>query len=415
VIALCDMETFYASCELVFRPDIQNRRVVVLSNNDGCIVACTKEAKAAGVEKFTPYFQQKALLEKEQVTVFSSNYTLYGLISQRIMAILQDEAPLAELYSIDEAFMDVAGIPNVKAFATHLRRRVWKEQRIPMGVGVAPSKTLAKLANKASKSYEKLNGVCVLDSGHKWQWLCKRLAVTEVWGIGIGMARRLAKVGVYTALDLASLSLSQARTIGGVVLSRTVNELNGIPSISFEEVTPNKQVIVSSKSFGEKVVDLHSLKQAASTYATQATEKLRKQKSVAGMLTVWINTGQHDKRQAYYHPATHWVFDPPVDDALVISGTASRLIESLYRENHRYTKATVSLSKIYPKGYQQTHLFHSSDTDDRIGRVIDAINDRYGRQTIKPARQVGGLWRMKQHFRSPNYLTRWPDIPVVIC
>jgi DNA polymerase V len=415
VIALCDMETFYASCELVFRPDIKNRRVVVLSNNDGCIVACSKEAKAVGVEKFTPYFQQKALLEKEQVTVFSSNYTLYGLISQRIMAILQEEAPLAEVYSIDEAFLDVAGIPDVKAFAAHLRRRVWQEQRIPMGVGVAPSKTLAKLANKASKTYEKLNGVCVLDSEYKWQWLCDRLPVTDVWGVGKGMAKRLAVVGVSTASDLASLSLSQARTIGGVVLSRTVNELNGIPSVAFEEDRPDKQEIVSSRSFGEKVTSLNAIKQAVSTYATRACEKLRKQNSVAGVLTVWVNTGRHDARQPYYHPVVHWVFDPPIDDPQLIAATASSLVASIYQDGLRYAKAGVSLSKIQPSAYQQAHLFHVPSTDDRLATVIDKINSRYGRHTVKPARQIGGLWRMNQQFRSPNYLTCWSDIPHVNC
>lgn len=415
MIALCDMETFYASCELVFRPDVVNRRVVVLSNNDGCIVACSKEAKAVGVEKFTPYFQQKALLEKESVTVFSSNYALYGLISQRIMAILQEEAPLAEMYSIDEAFLDVAGIPEIKGFAAHLRHRVWKEQRIPMGVGVAPSKTLAKLANKASKTYEKLNGVCVLDSEYKWQWLCDRLPVTDVWGIGKGMARRLAAIGVSSALDLASLSLSQARAIGGVVLSRTVNELNGFPSIAFEEERPSKQEIVCSRSFGQKVIDFHSLKQAVSTYASRASEKLRHQNSVAGALSVWINTGRHDTSQAYYRPVVHCMFDPPIDDAQVIAATASRLVESIYRDGQRYAKAGVSLSKIRPKTYQQAHLFNSTVIDGRLTTVMDNINARYGRQTIKPARQIGGLWRMNQQLRSPNYLTRWSDIPNVNC
>jgi DNA polymerase V len=208
MIALYDMEKFYASVELIFRPDIVNRRVAVLSNNDGCVVACTREAMAVGVKKFMPYFQQKTLIQQNNATVFSSNYTLYGLVSQRIMAILSQEAPLMEVYSIDEAFLDVSGITALKALGLHLRARGWREQRIPMGVGIAPTKTLAKLANKASKHYAALNGVCLLDSPHKWQWLCDRVPVTDIWGIGSGIGKRLAAINVTTAAALAALSQS---------------------------------------------------------------------------------------------------------------------------------------------------------------------------------------------------------------
>ncbi|MFT6387951.1 MAG: DNA polymerase V [Cellvibrionaceae bacterium] len=409
------MEKFYASVELIFRPDITNRRVAVLSNNDGCVVACTREAMAVGVKKFIPYFQQKRLIEQNDVTVFSSNYTLYGLVSQRIMAILSEEAPFTEVYSIDEAFLDVSGITNLKAFGLHLRTRVWREQRIPMGVGIAPTKTLAKLANKASKHYTVLNGVCLLDVSQKWQWLCERSPVTDIWGIAKGMTKRLAAVNVVTAAELAALSQGQARQVGGVVLARTVNELNGIPSIEFETTSPDKKEIVSSKSFGKKVEGIAELKSAVSIYATRACEKLRKQSSVSGLLSVWIQTSLHDKRQPYYCPVAHWVFDPPVDDPRLLSSKAVQLIDSLYKPLLKYAKAGVSLSKIGEKRVEQGHLFARSQHNDSLNNVMDEINQRYGRATVKPARQTRGEWQMKRDFLSPNYLTQWSDIPVVRC
>ncbi|MFT6904170.1 MAG: DNA polymerase V [Oleiphilaceae bacterium] len=415
MIALCDMEKFYASVELIFRPDIINRRVAVLSNNDGCVVACTREAMAVGVEKFMPYFQQKELIKRECVTVFSSNYTLYGLVSQRIMAILTEEAPLTEVYSIDEAFLDVTGIPNLPSFGAHLRARVWKEQRIPMGVGIAPSKTLSKLANKASKFYGQLQGVCILDEAHKWEWLIQRVHLTDVWGIAKGMEKRLAGNNVKSAHELSLLSQSQARNIGGVVLARTVNELNGIPSIEFETSVANKQQIVSSKSFGTKTQDKSVLKRAVSMYAMRASEKLRKQHSVTGLMSVWIQTARYDPRQAYFCPVMHWAFDPPTDDSRFLSSIAASLVDTLYRSNLHYAKVGVSLSKIREKGVEQGDLFSSVKKDDSLNEVMDSINHRYGRSTVRPARQAGDNQLMKREFLSPNYLTQWSDIPIVRC
>ncbi len=353
MIALCDMESFYASCELIFRPDLHHRRVAVLSNNDGCVVACTKEALALGIKKFAPYFQQETLIKKQGVVVFSSNYTLYALVSRRIMAILNEEAPMAEVYSIDEAFLDLSGITDLNQFGQHLRRRVWREQRIPMGVGIAPTKTLAKLANKASKIYPSLNGVCVLDAKNKWQWLCQRLAVTDVWGVSKGLSSRLAKIGVATAAELSTISVSTARKVGGVVLARTVNELNGIPEIAFEVDAPDKKQIISSRSFGQKVTDIADLKRAVSMYATRACEKLRKQKSLLGTLTVFIKTSRHDSAQPYYCPAIHMVFDPPIDDTRKIAREAARLVESIFKEGFRYSKAGVIFSNISTKSLEQ--------------------------------------------------------------
>ncbi len=415
MIALCDMEKFYASTELIFRPDIVNRRVAVLSNNDGCVVACTREAMAVGVQKFVPYFQQKQLINKHNVTVFSSNYTLYGLVSQRIMAILAQEAPLTEVYSIDEAFLDVTGVSNLTAFGAHLRARVWREQRIPMGVGIAPTKTLAKLANKAAKTYPALDGVCLLDTRAKWHWLCVRAPVTDVWGIAKGMAKRLAAVNVTTAAELAALSQGQCRQIGGVVLARTVNELNGIPAIDFETQPPNKKQIVSSKSFGEKIQSKDQLKSAVSTFSARVCEKLRKQRGVAGALAVWIQTSRHDSNKVFSSPVAHAVFDPPIDDTQHISAVAVRLVDSLYEPSVFYAKAGVSLSNIRDKGVEQGHLFTPPCEDGRLNSIVDAINQRYGRATVKPARQLGGRWQMRRAFLSPNYLTEWSDIPVVKC
>ncbi|MFT7387541.1 MAG: DNA polymerase V [Candidatus Endobugula sp.] len=415
MIALCDMNSFYCSVELIFRPDITNRRVVVLSNNDGCIVACTPEATAAGAKKFGPYFQQKKLLEQNKVTVFSSNYTLYGLVSQRIMQLLADEAPLLEVYSIDEAFLDVTGIPNIKNFAAHLNQRVWQEQRIPMGVGVAPTKVLAKLANRASKILPKLKGVCVLDEPNKWEWLAARLPVSDVWGIGKGLSLRLAEIKVVTALDLTRLPPAQARHIGGVVLERIVSELNGTPCLYLETDVKAKKEIVSSRSFGKKVDTLAEINSAISNFATRGTQKLRGQDCVTGCLSVWIQTSAHDSRTEQYAHSAQWLFDPPIDDPRTIAATAVNLASRIFTPGYRYAKAGISLSKIRPRSTQQSDLFHQPECDPRIADTMDLINKRFGRHTVRPACQLDESWQMKRQFLSPNYYTQWSDIPIVKC
>jgi DNA polymerase V len=413
MFALCDMNSFYCSVELVFRPDLAHRRVVVLSNNDGNIVACTNEAKAVGAKKFSPYFQQRRLLEANNVAVFSSNYTLYGLVSQRIMQILAEEAPISEIYSIDEAFLDVTGIPDIKNFAVHLNRRVYTEQRIRMMTGIAPTKVLAKLANRAAKAIPKLNGVAVLDSPEKWEWIAARLPVIDVWGIGKGLLRRLEAINVSTALDLVKLPQAQANQVGGIVLERIVSELNGTPCLLLETELKAKKEITSSRSFGEKVETLSDISSAISSFATRGTQKLRAQSSVAGCLSIWIQTSSHHAQ--YYANSAQWIFDPPIDDPRTISATAVTLAARIFKPGLRYSKAGISLSKIQPRNIQQSDLFHQPERDPRVADTIDEINKRFGRDTVKPACQLNDGWQMKRNFLSPNYLTQWSDIPIVKC
>jgi DNA polymerase V len=416
MFAIFDMNAFYASVELIFRPNITNKKVIVLSNNDGAIVACTVEAKACGIKKFAPYFKQVDLIKEHNVTVFSSNYAFYGLVSQRIMNILAEEAPAIEIYSIDEAFIDVTGIDDTKAFANRLKQRVWLEQRIPLGVGIAPTKTLAKLANKAAKVFPSLNGICLLDSPHKWQWLQKRWPVTEVWGIGRGLAKRLNAIDVSMISELASLPPEQARLIGGVVLERTVRELNGHPCFNLELTTPDKQQIVSSRSFGQGTRNIDYIRSAVSSYSTTAADKLRKQSSVAAVLSVWIQTSRH--KGPYYFNSAQWIFDPPIDDSRVIAATAVRLIDRIFKNDFLYAKAGVSLSKIQPSSVVQSDLFNKPISNSEVSGITDDINNRFGRSMIRPARQVGKggeALAMKQHFLSPSYLTKWSDIPIVKC
>jgi DNA polymerase V len=419
MIALCDMETFYSSVELIFRPDIINRRVVVLSNNDGCIVACTKEAKAIGIQKFAPYFKQKEIIERNDVTVFSSNYALYGAVSMRIMNILSEEAQIVEIYSIDEAFIDVSDISScLTQFGHKLKDRVWREQKIPMGVGIAPTKTLAKMANKASKHYKKANGVFVLNNNAKWQWLCEKTAIADVWGIGPRLSARLEKEGITNAAQLANMEITQSRRIGGVLLSRTVSELNGIKAITLNTGSTDRQQIISSRSFGEKLNCISTIKAAISTHVFQACRKLQRQNGVARSIRVWIETSAHDNFQTYICPASSWAFDEPVSDQFLISSIAVKMIDQIFVPNRYYTKAGISLTEISSRANWQENLFTKSESSREtqdISKIINQINRKYGGSIVKPARQICSKWEMRRDLISPNYLTKWSDIPSVKC
>lgn len=417
MIALCDQRSFYSSCETVFRPDIRNKPVLVLSNNDGCVVALNESAKAVGAIKFKPYFQQKALLLKNKVHVFSSNYALYGEISSRIMATLKSETPNVEIYSIDEGFCDLTGIAltEIPMLAAHLRDKIWQEQRIPMGVSIAPTKTLAKLGQYATKKIPKINGICILQRPNQWEWLAARMPVSEVWGVGRKLTIKLNFIGVITALDLLKLPLDVAKSLAGVSLVRTVRELNGEECINMELSPPDKQQIICSRSFGKKITDLDDIKQAVSVFASRASEKLRSQHCRAGRLSVWLQTGITDVN--YYNDSFSETIAGGTDDARVLSELSTLIVDRLYQDGVRYGKAGIALIDIRPKQFWQYDLLNQDKpSTQEMMNIVDKVNARYGRGTLVLARAAREQkFKMKQLMLSPQYLTQWNDIPVILC
>ncbi len=414
MIGLCDMRSFYCACEKVFRPDIRDRGVVVTSNNDGVVVALDDRAKAAGIQKFEPYFKQRQLIERAGVLTFSSNYELYGEVSARIMATLAELVPNGiEVYSIDECFVDFSAVPcsELKAYAAMLRDTIWQQQGIKMGVSIAPTKTLAKLGQCATKVFPQIEGVCVLEHESQWQWLAARVDVSETWGIGRKLTRKLNARGMSTVADLSGMTKADAQALQGITLVRTVRELQGEPCIDMDCQPQPKQNIISSRSFGQKQTHLKPLQEAVSHYAVRAGVKLRAQSSLCFRLSAWIQTSAHDAKP--YADELSVSLPGGTADSRELSRTAVALVARLYRPGYKYAKAGVMLQDIRPERFAQGDLLAPrSENAARLMKVVDGVNQRFGSGAIKLARQGGESgFAMKRAMKSPSYLTRWRDLP----
>ncbi|KMN49311.1 DNA polymerase [Chromobacterium violaceum] len=416
VFALVDGNNFYASCERVFRPDLAGQPIVVLSNNDGCVVAASAEAKALKeLKMFGPFFEIAGLCRKHGVRVFSSNYTLYGDMSRRMMAILAQHAPSQEVYSIDECFLDLAGVPDVAALARRMREDVWRRIGIPVSVGIGPSKTLAKLANHVAKR------VAGWDDGvFDWSWLSPaetdalmaRLPAGKVWGVGPRLAARLAEKRIDTALKLKRADPRWLQRNFSVTLERTAAELNGVSCLSLEEAAQPRQQIISSRSFGEKTSDLAVLSAAVSHHIARAAEKLREQGSAARLVGVSARTSPFGDDP--YHGYTVVPLAQPSDDTLELAAAALAGLRAVYRRGLRYQKAGVVLMELSPRERRQADLFAAAPDPrrQRLMRTLDAINRAYGHSCVKLASEaLTPNWEMRQDQRSPCYTTRFDQLP----
>lgn len=415
MIGIVDCNSCYASCEQIFRPELRNKPVVVLSNNDGFVIARSKEAKALGIGELQAFFKIEPLLRKHKVTIFSSNYPLYGDISNRVMTTLSTFSPSVEVYSIDEMFLDLTGIQEpMNSYGQRIKDTVWQHIRMPVCVGVAPSKTLAKLANKAAKTYQHCQGVCVLEQPQQWQWLQKRIPVNKVWGVGSRLSKRLAKLDIYTAYDLSRANTKIMRRHININIERTIEELNGHACIDFEEQPPAKKQIYCSRSFGKKLTALAPILEAVAAYASRASEKLRKQKCLTTSIHVFLHTSPYEEN--HYSNAVTVKLPYPSDDTSLIVDAALQAIKHMYRANLRFQKAGIGLIDIKPKQHLQFDLFHSgqSKNRDQLMAVMDNINNSYGRGMLHIA-AAGGTkqWAMRQKYLSPAYTTRWTDLPVI--
>jgi DNA polymerase V len=417
MFALVDGNSFYASCEKIFRPEWRNRPVVVLSNNDGCIVARCPIAKSHNVPDLLPYFQVRDQLESINAIVCSSNYELYGDISHRMMTTLGNLCGDVEVYSIDEAFLQLpTHIKDLNTFARLARQTVLQNVKMPNCVGIAPSKTLAKLANKTAKKLPRLNGVCVLDTPTKWEWVLKRVETKAIWGIGSRISERLMAMGIYTALDLAMADPKHIRKQFSVNVERTMRELNGLACLQLEDAPPPKKEIICSRSFGHKIRDVVQLQQSVAKYADRACQKLRDQDGLTATIVVHVQS-LHTK-PGYYWKQKLIKLDHYTNDSRTISQAAVDAVPELFAEGVAFHKAGVMLLDLRQKKPEQLNFFqaYQSEPSQRLMATMDRINRKYGRGTVILANQgIDASWNMRRERKSPCYTTRLHELPVFAC
>ena len=414
--ALVDGNSFYCNCERVFRPDLAGRPLVVLSNNDGCIVSRSREASALGLPMAAPYHQLRGLLRRHRVAVFSSNYALYGDMSRRMMQVIGEFAVEQEIYSIDECFLRLPDSIDRRAHGLDIRRSVWRRVGLPCAVGIAPSKTLAKLANRLAKQERAHRGVfdwSQLDAASAAQTL-RRTAPGEIWGIGRGLSEQLQRHGIEHALALRDSDPTWLRRRFGVVTERIAHELAGTPSLDFEQIMPDKQQILSSRSFARLTDDRDTLCASIAHHATLAAEKLRAQHCVAAIVGVTLRTNPHRTDLPQYRNYGCTALPQPCDDTLALTGAALAALDSIYQPGYAYQKAGVLLLEIRPTHNTQYDLFAPTPDPRRAAlmHTLDNINRRHGRGTLRVgAELLSDEWKMRQEHLSPCYTTRWDQLP----
>lgn len=420
MFALVDVNSFYASCETIFRPDLQGRPVVVLSNNDGCIIARSAEAKRLGIKMGDPYFKCKDYFRQQGVVCFSSNYELYADMSNRVMTTLEEMCPRVEIYSIDEAFCDLTGVRNCRVleeFGRELKDTVYRNTRLPVGVGIAQTKTLAKLANHAAKTWKATGGVVDLSNVERQRKLMALLPVDEVWGVGRRISKKLEAMGIKTVLQLADTDIRFIRKHFNVVLERTVRELRGEPCLGLEEFAPVKQEIVCSRSFGQRISTYEEMRQAICLYASRAAEKLRGEHQYCRFISAFVKTSPFALNEPYYGNSTSVKLLTPTHDSRDIITAATKCLDAIWRDGHRYQKAGVMLGDFYSQGVAQLNLFDDNaprQNSEKLMEVLDHLNAKDGRGTLYFAGQgIQSAWQMKREMLSPRYTTRFSDLPVV--
>ena len=414
VFALVDCNNFYTSCEKIFRPDLKNKPIIVLSNNDGCVISRSAEAKLLGIKMAAPFYQIKDLVELHNIVLFSSNYCLYGDLSQRVMLTLESLAPKVEVYSIDEAFLDLSHFEFTKLdeYGQHIKNTVMQHTGIGVGVGIAPTKTLAKLANYAAKKYPKTQGVVDLTVTERQQRLMKITPVSEVWGVGYQLTKKLNLLGITTALDLARSDPVMMQRKFSIVLSRTIEELRGVSCLDLEIDSPAKQQIVSSRSFGTKVTELAAMREAVATYAEIAATKLRAEARYTKNVDVFIRSNAFNQ-DTHYANSAHSKLHTATNDTRIIVRTALNTLDSIWKDGISYVKAGIILSDFYESSAIQPDLFvNINQGNTKLMQTMDLINQKYGRIHLA-SQGLAKEWQMKRNHLSPKYTTDWASLPLV--
>lgn len=414
-IALIDVNNFYVSCERVFNPKLQNKPVVVLSNNDGCAVARSNEVKALGVAMGAPWFKLKDLAKQHGIIAMSSNYALYADMSNRVMSILKHYSPDQEVYSIDESFLDLTAFKSKELveYGQQMRQRIKRWTGLPVCVGIGSTKTLSKLANHCAKKRTLFNSVCNLNSmsPEAVNQMFIEIDVGEVWGVGRKLAPKLNALGINTVLDLKRANPERLRQQFSVVMEKTIRELNGIVCIELEEIAPPKQQIMSSRSFGYPVTDYNSLAESITLYMSRAAEKLRRQQSYAGSVYIFIRTSPFKENERFYSNGRSIALPSSTDDTRQLVNVALWGLKQIYVPNLNYAKAGIMLGELVPAQGIQTDLFSvrsSNPKSDQLMATLDSINRKMGKESIKLASEgFSRPWKMKQDNKSPCYTTCW--------
>jgi len=418
VFGLIDCNSFYASCERVFRPDLAKVPIVVLSNNDGCVIARSYDAKPF-VKMGEPYFQIKQKLRQHGIVAFSSNYALYGDMSERVMTLIESLVPAVEVYSIDEAFADLSGIQGLDALGRQIRSQVLRCTGIPVGVGIAPTKTLAKLANHTAKRLQaQTGGVVNICDPVKRDWVLRNTDVGEVWGVGRRMKTHLNVLGIKTAMDLAKADAWSLRKSFSVVIEKTARELTGTPCLELDEPDPPKQEICCSRMFGKRLKELPPIKEAVATYMMRASEKLRAQKSLCKKVRVSIRTGMFNPEEAKYANGVVVDLPYPTDDVRLLTKAAVDALDHVFRPGFNYSKAEVLLLNLCQPGEYTDDLFAISQPAEatRVMAVLDQINGRWGRGTLRAASvPINPDWGMRREMMSQSYTTKLDQLWKVSC
>lgn len=419
MFALVDCNNFYVSCERVFQPHLRDKPIVVLSNNDGCIISRSNEVKKLGLKLGEPYFESKAFLRKHNIIVFSSNYPLYGDLSHRVMDTLAHFVPDLEVYSIDEAFLDLSLVRQTELddFGEHIKHAVYQQTGIPVSVGIGPSKTLAKAANELAKKdpeYKRIGVANLHNHPHIDEYLA-RIEVQDVWGIGRQYTKLLKQNNIYTARDLKYTNETWTKKHMTIMGKRCVFELRGIPCFKLEDAPPAKKAIASTRSFGRPVETRRELEEVVATYVTRAAEKLRADDSITSHVHIFIMTNRYKSEEPQYTCNTMVRFSIPTSNTVEIVKYASAGLNAIYRPGYRYKKAGVMFTNIIPAYATQENLFlkRKNARERKLMRVVDRINRMWGHDSIQlAAAGIKKSWSMRQSMKSSSFTTNWDQLPI---
>ena len=415
IFALIDCNAFYVSCERVFNPKLNNKPVVALSNNDGCIIARSKEAKALGIKMGVPLFKVKDIVERENVIVFSSNYTLYADMSRRVMNIISEFAPSIEVYSIDEAFIELTDMNvDYESYVRQMRKVILQYTGIPVSIGVASTKTLTKVANHIAKDDESLEGVCSLVKHENLDQVLEDTNVADVWGVGRQLSKKLIANGIFNAKLLKNCEDAWVRKMMSVNGLKTVSELREISCLDLEETSATRKSCCTTRSFGKPLVNLDDIEQAVTTFARRATERIRGEDLTASTVSVFLRTNPFD-RNRYYSNSSTTTLSYPTYDTMQIVKTALQLTKIIFRENYKYKKAGVLLSGFYEKGTETKDLFSETRyRSPKLMSAVDQINERYGSDTIQIATECQiGKWKQKRKNCTQSYTTQLDNVLLI--
>lgn len=416
--ALVDANSFYCSAESVFRPDWRGKPLIVLSNNDACVVAVNRQAKEMGIKKFVPYFQVKSLCDKLGVIICSSNYALYSDLSSKMMNVVGRFAPEQFVYSIDESFLSFnrtnLAIGSLHSQGKLIRKAVWQEVRLPVCVGFGSTLTLAKAANHMAKKVPGCHGVCVIDNENDRIAILQSMGVGDVWGVGRKTSKRLESIGIHTAYDLAIMPASLARLQFSIDIERTVRELNGQACKEWDQCVADKKQIFSTRSVGERITDYDLLLQALSMHVSIAAAKARKQGSSCKTMLIFASTSSYDERPIGFKALVN--LPCATNCSIELTQAMHSQAHKLYQEGVRYYKVGVGLIDLVSTKNRQLDLFAAPKANPALMQTLDGINQRYGRDTLFLAAQgIDETWAMRRDLLTPQYTTRWDSLPVIKC